>query len=67
MREWAREYGKPVKQRLARQETAKKKAGTLSMFIYRRPTQVQEDIELIEDEGDADEEVNEEDEVEVEQ
>ena len=67
MREWAREYGKPVKQRSARQETAKKKAGTLPMFMYRRPTQVQEDIELIEDEGDADEEVNEEDEVEVEQ
>ena len=46
---------------------AKKKAGTLPMYMYRRPTQVEEDIELIEDEGDADEEVNEEDEVEVQQ
>merc|ERR1712208_143186 len=47
MSNWATEYGKPVRQRTARQETTKKKAGTLPLYVYRRPIPIREDTTLV--------------------
>ena len=44
MHDWANEIGKPVRQRPARQETMKKKCGTLPLEMYPHKSQVSEDI-----------------------
>ena len=45
MKEWAQEHGKYVRQRSARQETTKKKAGTLPLSMYRRPQPILDDVQ----------------------
>ena len=51
MIEWAKEFGKSVRQRSARQQTTKKTAGTLPLFMYSKPMSIHDDI-MMDDEGD---------------
>ena len=54
MKEWAQEHGKPVRQRSARQETTKKKAGTLPLSMYKKPQPILDDGGLnIDDEDEV--------------
>ena len=65
MKEWAQEHGKSVRQRSARQETTKKKAGTLPLSMYRRPQPILDDVHDDENEdGEANEIQSEEEEYE---
>ena len=67
MKEWAQEHGKSVRQRSARQETTKKKAGTLPLSMYRRPQPILDDVHNDENEdGEANEIQSEEEEYEQE-
>ena len=67
MKEWAQEHGKSVRQRSARQETTKKKAGTLPLSMYRRPQPILDDVHNHENEdGEANEIQSEEEEYEQE-
>ena len=43
MVEWAKEFGKPVRQRSARQQTTKKNAGTLPLSMFYKPMPIHHD------------------------
>ena len=63
MTAWAMEVGKPVRQRSARQETTKKKCGTLPLYMYRQELTIGDDVPDIPEHLETDEDEEPEDDV----
>ena len=51
MIEWAKEVGKSVRQRSARQQATIKNHGTMPLYMYSKPMLIHDDI-MMDDEGD---------------
>ena len=64
MHDWANEVGKPVRQRSARQETTKKKCGTLPLGMYQRKQTINDDVpDILENDENFNQNEEEEDQV----